>query len=308
MLCSNPHVQTIAPSLFRKVTGVIYQRERIPTPDGDFLDLDWSKVGSNRLAIVLHGMEGDSGRHYVLGMVKALNRDGWDAVALNFRGCSGECNKKPRFYHSGDTEDLQTVVSHATTASNYSEMALIGFSLGGNVILKYLGEQAGNVHPLIKKAVTFSVPCDLTACEVTITKSGGGIYLKRFLRLLHKKIKMKMLALPGSIDDKGYNQIKALRDFDDRYTAPLHGFRDALDYYEKSSCAPFLNKISIPALLVSSADDPFLAEPAYPVREAQASAHLVLEVTDFGGHVGFIAVNRSGEYWSESRAVAFLNE
>lgn len=307
LLCSNRHVQTIVPSILRKVKGVTYQRERISTPDGDFLDLDWSKVGSNRLAIVLHGMEGDSGRHYVLGMVKALNRGGWDAVALNFRGCSGECNKKPRFYHSGDTEDLQTVVSHVTNGGNYSDMALIGFSLGGNVILKHLGEQGANVHPFIKKAVTFSVPCDLTTCEVKITESGGGIYLKRFLRLLHKKIKMKMKVMPGSMDDKGYNEIKTLEDFDNRYTAPLHGFRNALDYYEKSSCRPFLGKISIPTLLVSSADDPFLAESAYPVREARASAHLTLEVTDFGGHVGFVAFNQLGEYWSESRAVAFLN-
>jgi uncharacterized protein len=308
MLCSNAHVQTIMPSLLRKVSGINYQRERIDTPDGDFLDLDWSKEGSGRLAIVLHGMEGDSGRHYVLGMVKALNRGGWDSVALNFRGCSGECNRKARFYHSGDTQDLHTTVSHVNAENNYSEIALIGFSLGGNVILKYLGEQAGNLHPLIKKAVAFSVPCDLRACEVKITRSGGGIYLKRFLRLLHKKIKMKMQVMPGSIDDNGYNQIKTLKDFDDRYTAPLHGFRDALDYYEKSSCGPFLGKISIPTLLVNSADDPFLAESAYPVQEARASAHLVLEVTDFGGHVGFLAFNGTGNYWSESRAVAFLND
>jgi predicted alpha/beta-fold hydrolase len=308
LLCSNPHVQTIMPSLLRKVRGVCYQRERIDTPDGDFLDLDWSKVVSGRLAIVLHGMEGDSGRHYVLGMVKALNCGGWDAVALNFRGCSGECNRKARFYHSGDTQDLHTTVSHIIAQNDYSDMALIGFSLGGNLILKYLGEQAGNIQPLIKKAATFSVPCDLRACGVKITESGGGIYLKRFLRLLHKKIKMKMQVMPGSIDDNGYNQIKTLEDFDDRYTAPLHGFRDALDYYEKSSCGPFLANISIPTLLVNSADDPFLDESAYPVQEARASAHLVLEVTDFGGHVGFLAFNGSGEYWSESRAVGFLND
>ena len=308
MLCSNAHVQTVMPSLLRKVSGINYQRERIDTPDGDFLDLDWSKVGSGRLAIVLHGMEGDSGRHYVLGMVKALHRGGWDAVALNFRGCSGQSNRKARFYHSGDTQDLHTTVSHIIAQNDYSDMALIGFSLGGNVILKYLGEQAGNIHPLIKKAATFSVPCDLRACGVKITKSGGGIYLKRFLRLLHKKIKMKMQVMPGSLDDNGYNQIKTLKDFDDRYTAPLHGFRDALDYYEKSSCGPFLGKISIPTLLVNSADDPFLAESAYPEQEARASAHLVLEVTKCGGHVGFLAFNGSGEYWSESRAVGFLND
>jgi len=308
MLCSNPHIQTIMPSLLRRVGGVTFERERIDTPDGDFLDLDWSRMGASRLAIVLHGMEGDSTRHYVLGMVKALNRGGWDAVALNFRGCSGECNLKPRFYHSGDTEDLQTTVSHITAGNSYSELALIGFSLGGNVILKYLGEKGENVAPLIKKAVTFSVPCDLTACERTITLSGRGIYLKRFLRLLHKKIQTKMKAMPGSIDDSGYSRIKTLKEFDDRYTAPLHGFKDALDYYEKSSCGPFLSHISIPTLLVSSADDPFLAESAYPFQQARTSPNFFLEVTDFGGHVGFISFNGLGEYWSEFRAVRFLND
>jgi hypothetical protein len=308
ILCSNPHFQTIVPSLLRRVAGVNYERERIDTPDGDFLDLDWSRVGSNRLAVVLHGMEGDSKRHYVLGMVKALNRGGWDAVALNFRGCSGECNRKPRFYHSGDTEDLHTAVLHVAAGNEYSKLALIGFSLGGNVILKYLGERDGALHPLIKKAVTFSVPCDLTACEVKITQSGAGLYLKRFLRLLHNKIKMKMQVMPGSVDDNGYNQISTLREFDNRYTAPLHGFKDALDYYEKSSCGPFLLNISVPTLLVNSADDPFLAESAYPVREARENPYFFLEVTDFGGHVGFFAVNRLGEYWSESRALEFLND
>jgi uncharacterized protein len=307
MLCSNPHVQTIMPSLLRKVANVNYRRERIDTPDNDFLDIDWSTRGTDRLAIVLHGMEGDSSRSYVQGMVKAVNHAGWDAVAMNFRGCSGECNKKPRFYHSGDTQDLHTVILHIIAANRCSNLALIGFSLGGNVVLKYLGEQATNLHPFIKKAVTFSVPCDLTACEEKITKSGGGIYLKRFLRLLHEKIKMKKRIMPDLISDKDYNKILTLKEFDDRYTAPLHGFKDALDYYEKSSCRPFIPGISIPTLLVNSADDPFLAEAAYPVQEARESKCFFLELPEFGGHVGFIAFNRLGQYWSESRAVAFLN-
>ncbi len=228
-------------------------------------------------------------------------------MALNFRGCSGQSNRKARFYHSGDTQDLHTTVSHIIAQNDYSDMALIGFSLGGNCDFVVPGG-AGREHSSLDQESRDVFCWRLRACGVKITKSGGGIYLKRFLRLLHKKIKMKMQAMPGSIDDNGYNQIKTLEDFDDRYTAPLHGFRDALDYYDKSSCGPFLGKISVPTLLVNSADDPFLAESAYPVQEARASAHLVLEVTDFGGHVGFLAFNGSGEYWSESRAVGFLNE
>ncbi|MGB6067105.1 MAG: alpha/beta fold hydrolase [Desulfomonilaceae bacterium] len=307
MLCSNRHFQTIMPSLLRKVAGVNYRRERITTPDDDFLDLDWSTRGTDRLAIVLHGMEGDSSRSYVQGMVKAVNHAGWDAVALNFRGCSGECNRKRRFYHSGDTQDLHTVISHIIAGNRYSNLALIGFSLGGNVILKYLGERGTCLHPFIRRAVAFSVPCDLTGCEENITKAAGGIYLKRFLRLLHKKIKMKQRIMPDLVNDNGYSKIRTLKEFDDRYTAPLHGFKDALDYYEKSSSKQFIPGISIPTLLVNSADDPFLAEDSYPVQEARESEFFFLELPKFGGHVGFIAFERSGQYWSESRAIAFLN-
>ena len=186
-LFSNPHVQTVFPSLFRRVPGIHYQRERIETPDGDFLDLDWSRNGSSGLGIVLHGLEGDSKRAYMLGMAKALNNAGWDAVCLNFRGCSGECNRRLRFYHSGETGDLHTVISHVVKQHTYLGIALIGFSLGGNVILKYLGEQGRRSHPLIKKAVAVSVPCDLASSSLKLSRSLNRIYLKRFLRMLRKK-------------------------------------------------------------------------------------------------------------------------
>ena len=156
----NGHIQTIY-AHFRQVRGVSYKRERIQTPDGDFLDLDWSAKGARRLAILSHGLEGSTERHYVLGMIRALNRRGWDALAWNYRGCSGEPNRLLRWYHSGDTGDLRAVIEHAA-GHNYEEIAIIGFSLGGNVTLKYLGERAGSTHPLVKKGVAFSVPCDLT--------------------------------------------------------------------------------------------------------------------------------------------------
>ena len=144
LFCSNTHIQTVIPTLFRKVSGVTYQRERIDTPDGDFLDLDWSRVGSKRLAIVLHGLEGNSTRSYMMGMVKALNRGAWDALAVNFRGCGGEPNRRLQMYHSGETGDLQTVIRHVSENDKYSALALVGSSLGGNVILKYLGEQGAS--------------------------------------------------------------------------------------------------------------------------------------------------------------------
>jgi len=301
-------VQTVFASLCRRVRGIRYQRERIETPDGDFLDLDWSGNRSSGLAILLHGLEGDSKRAYMRGMAKALNNAGLDAVCLNFRGCSGECNKRLGFYHSGETEDLHTVISHVVERHTYSDIILVGFSLGGNVILKYLGEQGRQSHPRIKKAIVFSVPCDLASSSEKINRSAKGIYLKRFLRMLRKKIRMKMRIMPDAINDQGYRRIKTFKDFDDRYTAPMFGFKDAEDYWEKASSKPFLGRISVPTLLVNAADDPFLTPLCYPYEEAAANPLLFLEVPQFGGHVGFIAFNGKGEYWSESRAVLFIED
>ncbi|MCA1959678.1 MAG: alpha/beta fold hydrolase [Desulfomonile sp.] len=308
LFLSNPHIQTILPSLFRKVRGVAYTRERIDTPDGDFIDLDWSRVGASRVAIVLHGLEGNSQRSYVLGMVKALNRMGWDAIALNFRGCSGEINRSARFYHSGDTEDLDRVISHVASFTVYREAALVGFSLGGNVVLKYLGERGQYAHSLIKGAVAFSVPCDLTAGALKIGSPGNKLYMRRFLKMLGEKIRLKAAMMPELISDRGFEQIKDFKQFDDRYTAPLHGFASAEDYWRRASSKPFLERISVPTLLVNAADDPFLAPECYPKAEAERSSSFFLEVPRFGGHVGFMAFNRQREYWSEARAAAFLNE
>jgi len=304
---SNPHVQTVFASMFRKVSGVRYKRDRIDTPDGDFLDLDWSGVGADKVAIILHGLEGNSERSYVKGMVRALNNDGWDAVAMNFRGCSGEINRKLRFYHSGETEDLDTVVSHVIAENKYSRLALIGFSLGGNVVLKYLGERGSKAHPVIRRGVAISAPCDLTAGANKMAEPVNRLYIMRFLRMLREKIRMKMELMPERINDDGYRTIKTFKEFDDLYTAPMHGFKDAADYWQKASSKPFLPEISVPTLLVNAADDPFLAEPCYPVDEAKANSAFFLEVPKFGGHAGFVAFNREKVYWSESRAISFLN-
>lgn len=306
-LCfSNCHLQTVFPSLLRRVSRVVYRRERIETSDGDFLDLDFSQKGFDRIAVVLHGLEGDAHRHYVMGMVKALNRSGWDATAMNFRSCSGECNRQLRFYHSGETDDLRLVLSHVSGSNQYKEIALVGFSLGGNVILKYLGESGEDRHPLVRKAVVFSVPCDLKACALKISHPSNRLYLKRFMRMLRKKVRAKMAIMPDKINDFGFEALKTFQDYDDRYTAPIHGFKDAFDYWKKCSCKQFLSGISIPTLLVNAADDPFLTEECYPRQEALQSPFLHLEIPDHGGHVGFVAFNRRGEYWSETRAVEFL--
>ena len=287
---------------------VDYHRERIDTPDGDFLDLDWAKRCSPRVAVIAHGLEGNSKRHYILGMVHALTNRGWDAVAWNARGCSGEPNRVLRFTHSGATEDLQTVICHVASTGGYSQIALIGFSLGGNLTLKYLGERGCDLDPRIKAAVAISVPCDLQSSSIQLGRPVNRIYMRYFLTSLHGKIRAMMKLLPGRIDDRGYEHLRTFKDFDDRYTAPIHGFKDAEDYWRKCSCKPFLRHIGIPALLVNARNDPFLAEPCYPVEEAKENPNVYLEMPSSGGHVGFIGFNSDGEYWSETRAVPFLNE
>jgi len=304
---SNWHVQTIFPGLFRRVSGVSYQRERIRTVDGDFLDLDWAKVGSGRTAILSHGLEGSSDRSYILGMARALNRADWDVLAWNFRGCSGEPNATVAFYHRGATHDLHAVASHGMSQKDCTGIALVGFSLGGNLTLKYLGEKVYEVSSLIKKAVVFSVPCDLASGSIQMAMPFNRIYMIRFLRSLRRKIKAMMVVMPG-IHDKGYGRIKTFKEFDDCYTAPLHGFKNAEEYWRKASSRQFIDNISVPTLLVSAKNDPFLAPPCYPIEEAKRNPQLFLEIPGSGGHVGFISFNHSGEYWSESRAVSFLED
>lgn len=302
-LFRHAHAGTIIPSLLRKVPAVSYVRERLELADGDFVDLDWSRTGARRVAILCHGLEGNSGRPYMRGMARALNRAGWDAVAYNFRGCGGEPNRTARAYHSGATDDLGEVVGHVQ-AAGYDHSALVGFSLGGNLVLKYLGEQ-GRAAP-VAGAVAISVPVDLAdACE-RICSPGNRLYHDRFLRKLKKKVRAKAKAHPGLIDPGPVDDVHDLRAFDDVYTARLHGFRDAADYYARCSCGPALEAIRVPALLLTAANDPLLGAPCYPRRAAGPSRHLHLEVPEHGGHTGFYV--RGGTYYSESRAAAFLEK
>ena len=306
MLFSNGHVQTIFASR-RNVKGVQYERERILTEDDDFLDLDWNRNGSKRIAILSHGLEGNTQRQYILGMVKALRRSGWDALAWHYRGCSGEPNKKLRSYHSGETSDLNAVVSHVAGKHTYQEIALIGFSLGGNVTLKYLGEDPSKTHPLISKAVAFSVPCDLKSGALKLAQRSNRLYMKIFLNSLHRKVREKMQMLPTQINDHDFHRLKTFMDFDNRYTAPINGFRDADDYFTKCSSRQFLTSIRIPTLLVNAKNDPFLGEACFPYDEARINPAFYFEAPDSGGHTAFVAFGNDGQYWSETRALQFLN-
>jgi uncharacterized protein len=299
------HWQTILPALWRplaKLPGPV--SERIETKDGDFLDLDWyTGMGGDKVAILTHGLEGSSRAGYIRGMAKALRGSGWDVLAWNFRSCSGELNRTARFYHSGETGDLHRVVERACEC--YRQVALVGFSLGGNVILKYLGEESSRAPAQVRVAVTFSVPCDLAASARRLDRPENLLYTRRFLRSLKQKVKTKAAQAPGAISADGVDRIRTFREFDDRYTAPMHGFKDAAEYWRQSSCRPFLPRIRIPSLLVNALNDPFLTPECYPREEAEKSAYFHLEMPAHGGHLGFAA--GWGRFWSETRAVEFLN-
>ena len=304
----NAHLQTIYPSLFRKCDKEIYQRKRIFTNDDDFLDLDWSKIGSDNLVIISHGLEGNSTRAYVLGMVNTLNQNGWDALAWNFRSCSGEINRQLRFYHSGSINDLELVIQHALKLNMYQKIALVGFSMGGNLTLVYLGKKGNQVSKQIVKSVVFSVPCDLQSSSYELAKLKNKIYMKRFLNLLHQKIKSKMEFMPDQINNSDYNSIKNFKQYDDRYTAPIHGFKNAEDYWDKCSSKQFIPKIQTPTLIVNAKNDPFLGDKCYPIEEADKSKYVYLETPKEGGHVSFLSFNEDKSYWSEQRVVEFLGE
>lgn len=297
------HLQTIYPALFRRVPRVTKRRERLELPDGDFLDLDWSTQDRDRLVILSHGLEANSSAHYIQGMATTLQRRGWDVLAWNYRGCSGESNRLLPFYHSGATGDLHHVVTHALAVHPATRIDLVGFSLGGNMTLKYLGER--EVSPRLHRAVAFSVPCDLACSSVRLSTRTNRFYMDRFLRSLREKLEEKKPRFPEEINLTGISSVRNFKQFDDRFTAPLHGFQDAEDYWARSSSRPFLKGIKIPALLVNAANDPFLGPNCFPREEAEKSGVFHLEVPEDGGHVGFSTT--SGEYWSERRALEFLS-
>jgi predicted alpha/beta-fold hydrolase len=301
----NGHVQTILPVLLPRRLDVVYERETLELTDGDFLELDWSRRGSDKLAVVTHGLEGGTDGGYVRGTVSAMNAAGWDALAWNFRGCGSGLNRLVRFYHSGDTGDLREVISHAV--KQYDRIVLIGFSLGGNVTLKYLGEAPADAK--VVAAAAISVPVDLTSSARSLDQRiSNRVYLRRFLTSLVAKVEAKARHYPEELDVEGVRSIRSFQEFDDRYTAPIHGFRDAAEYWERASSRPFLPAIAIPTLLLSARNDPFLTPECFPFAEAEASSSLHLEAPESGGHVGFLDLKNGLQPWSERRVVAFLNE
>lgn len=276
-------------------------------PDGDFLGLRWRRAGHPRLAILSHGLEGDSDAGYIRGMAAALSAAEWDILAWTFRGCGPQPNRLLRFYHSGETGDLSALI-HRAAPSYPAGIALVGFSLGGNMTLKYLGEVPP--HPAILGGVAISAPIDLAASARALDgRWDNRLYLRRFLKTLVAKVQTKSIAFPGEIDVTNLRQIRNFQQFDDRYTARLHGFRDAADYWAQSSSRQYLGGITVPTLLLNALDDPFLPPECFPFPEAEANPNFFLEAPVYGGHVGFVDfADGTGRTWAERRAVAFLAE
>ena len=303
----NGHWETVWPSLFRKIPFRYSTRERLELPDGDFVDVDWkfASTDTDRLVIITHGLEGDSHRHYVTGMAKIFTAAGYDALGWNCRSCSGEMNRLLRFYHHGDADDLRRVIEYALEKRQYQSVTLIGFSMGGSLTLRALAEDPSWVPPVIHRAVAFSVPCDLHSGVLQLMKPGNQFYTKRFLRKLGKKIRIKEQKFPGEISSQNYHQIQHFIDFDNRYTAPLHGYRDAFDFYQQASVKPLLPNLRVPSLLVQAANDPFLAPECFCEEVAKDHPYLYLEITDRGGHCGFQQKNAPYS-WAEERALHFV--
>lgn len=302
----NGFVATVYSGLFRKV-ALQQVRERITLSDGDFLDLDWSfsKEKATELIILLHGLEGHAQRPYVTAAAKLFNGNGVDAVCVNFRGCSGEDNLLYRSYHSGATDDLEAVVTHAISNKNYSKIYLKGISLGGNLILKYLGER-NNLPQEIKAAIAVSVPCYLYGSAKELHAFKNTLFHDRFKRHLVNRLKIKQKKFTNELSAEAIASIKTLYDFDNVYTAKAHGFKNAEAYYEACSSLQFLPKIKTPTLIINALNDSFLSPECYPVKEAKNNPNLYLEMPKHGGHMGFIAKHNC--YYNEKRALEFIKE
>jgi predicted alpha/beta-fold hydrolase len=302
---THPHIQTILPSLFRAVDFIYNQRTKINTPDEDFLILDSKLQNSPEACLILHGLESSSDSTYIKGMAKALFENGYDVHCLNFRSCTEEGNNLIRSYHSGETEDVQTTIQWIISKYDYKAISLVGFSLGGNVTLKYLGENR-NRPERIHRAIAISVPCDLMASALKLGSWENKIYMKRFINMLVPKVIEKSNRFPGQLDVKQFKKMQTFAEFDEHYTARFHGFQSAVDYWNRSSSKNFIPNIKTRTLLINSANDPFLTPSCFPIKEAKLNPDFYLEIPKNGGHVGFLQKIQQPTYWHENRTLAFL--
>lgn len=306
----NSHLQTIWPTFCRsRIRKLPLERERLEMPDGDFIDLDWLDKNNTGvpLVIILHGFEGSIDSPYARGMMQKINEQGWRCVFMHFRGCSGEPNRLPRGYHSGETADVSCMIKMFRQREPDVPIAAIGYSLGGNVLLKWLGE-TGCKNPL-KAAIAISVPFELQKAADRIQQGFSRLYQWYFLKCIRERLLNKFQSVPPHLDPDLLLRAATVREFDNKYTAPLHGFSNADEYYTAASSRQYLRSIQIPTLVLHARDDPFMTEDVIPGAD-EVSSSVTLEVTEAGGHVGFISGRYpwAPTYWLEERAPEFLRD
>lgn len=312
-LLKNRHLQTILPNLgFRRAYRGVLQRETLELPDGDFLHLDWLKQDQpdpeQPLLLCLHGLEGSSRSNYAGDLVAEAEKAGWNAVVMHFRGCSGVPNRLPRSYHAGDTADLASVLAHLKQGrSGPSKIFATGYSLGGNLLLKYLGENG--TSSAINAAAAISVPFDLYGAALTVEQGFSRQYQAYLMRKMLRRVRSKRHQVSGLIDLEKALKSRNFIEFDEYVTAPLHGFAGHRDYYNRCSSIGFLKEIAVPTLVLQSRDDPFL-DPRYLPTEEQISESMTVEYSDYGGHVGFIAQKKPWQpmLWLPRRILQHFSE
>ena len=303
-------LQTIY-AYYRKLTpNLIYRRERWETPDNDFIDLDWIDSPSTEagLLVVFHGLEGCSRSHYALALMSAVRQHGWRGVVPHFRGCSGEPNRLARSYHSGDSDEIDWILRRLKERHPSAEIFALGVSLGGNMLLKWLGEQGENASTIIRRAVGVSVPVDLAAAACELDRGMKKlIYTQSFLRPLRKKVLGKITAHRLPLDPRQVRRASTFREFDNLYTAPVHGFKDAMDYWTRASSKAWLKDIVVPTLLINARNDPFLPASVLP-KHGEVSKAVTLHFPNHGGHGGFVSGRFPGSLdWLPQQVFTFFN-
>ncbi len=304
------HLQTLYAALLAPHPRVPLRRERWDTPDGDFIDLDWTQnrepEKSAPLVVMFHGLEGGSRSQYAGSMMAAVEARGWRGVVVHFRGCSGELNRLPRAYHSGDSAEIDWVLRRLRIGSD--RMFAAGVSLGGNALLKWLGEQRSEARSVIDAAAAISAPVDLMASGDALGRGFNRVYTQNFLTTMRRKTLAKLADFPGLCDRKCMLAARTLRDFDNVVTAPLHGFRDTDDYWTRASAKPLLRHVAVPTLLINARNDPFLPAAALPAPQ-EMSAAITAEFPATGGHVGFVTGRFPGRLdWLPQRVLGFFDD
>jgi uncharacterized protein len=300
-------MQTLYGVLFAR-SKIAWKRERWDTPDGDFIDVDRLPGAADApLVVVFHGLEGGSGSHYAGALARELGRRGWRGAVAHFRGCSGEPNRLPRAYHSGDAEEIRWILRRLAAESRDTPLFAAGVSLGGNALLKWLGQDVEAKH-VLAGAAAISAPVDLMAAGDALGRGFNLVYTRAFLATMRKKAEEKLARFPGLFDGDAMRRARTLREFDDVVTAPLHGFRDTDDYWTRASSKPVLASIEVPTLVLNARNDPFLPETALP-SYSEVSADVQLELPEEGGHAAFVSGPFPGDIdWMPRRVTAFFED